>query len=83
MTHGHELRRRNVGGKGIAGQRRIGGRKTWDNYNSIINKIYFKKRKENVLFFSQGKYSLFFLNTDFLEPEMVTSSQSAHCLLKN
>ena len=44
MTHGYELRG-NVGGRGDAGQRGIKGGK-WDNCNSIINKIYFKKGKE-------------------------------------
>ena len=39
-THGYELRRENTGG-----WRRIKGRKKWDNCNSIINKIYFKKFK--------------------------------------
>ena len=43
MIHGHELRWRNDGGKGSAGQREIKGRKKWDNCNSIINKIYLKK----------------------------------------
>ena len=42
MTHGHELRWGNDGGRGCTGQRRVKGRKKWDNYNSIINKIYFK-----------------------------------------
>ena len=42
MTHGHELKRGNVGGMGCAGQRRIEGGK-WGNCNSIINKIYFLK----------------------------------------
>ena len=40
MTHGHELKVGNVGGRGCAGQKRIKGGK-WDNCNSIINKIYF------------------------------------------
>ena len=35
MTHGHEL----SGVQGRGGQRE----KNWDNCNSIINKIYFKK----------------------------------------
>ena len=39
MTHGHELKRGNVGGRGYAGQRGIKGGK-WDNCNSIINNIY-------------------------------------------
>ena len=35
---------RNAGGRGGAGQREIKGRKKkWDNCNSIINEIYFKK----------------------------------------
>ena len=40
MTHGHELKEGNVGGRGWAGQRGIKGVK-WDNCNSINNKIYF------------------------------------------
>ena len=43
MTHGHELRWGNDGGKGGIEQRGIKGRKEWDNCNSIVNKIYFKK----------------------------------------
>ena len=44
MTHGHELRGMNAGGRWGAGQRggNKGKKKIWDNYNSIINKIYFK-----------------------------------------
>ena len=37
-THGHELRGGMWGGGGSTGQRGIKGK--WDNYNSIINKIY-------------------------------------------
>ena len=33
---------------GGAGQRGIKGREKWDNCNSIINKIYFKKGKNKV-----------------------------------
>ena len=42
MTHGHEL----VEGmlRWGTGWRGIKGRKKWDNYNSVMNKIYFKKR---------------------------------------
>ena len=42
MTHGHEIKGGNVGGRGCAGQRGVKGGK-WDNCNSIINKKYFKK----------------------------------------
>ena len=42
MTHGRELKEGNVGGRGGAGWRGVKGGK-WDNCNSIINKIYFKK----------------------------------------
>ena len=50
MTHGHELSGLGGGawnsvGRGDAGWRRIKGRKKLDNYNSIINRIYFKKIK--------------------------------------
>ena len=41
MTHGHEVREGNAGGRG-AGHRGIKEGK-WDNCNSVINKIYFKK----------------------------------------
>ena len=43
MAHGHELRLGNDGRRAGAGWRGIKGRKKWDNCNSIINKIYFKK----------------------------------------
>ena len=43
MTHGHELRWGNYGGRVGTGGREIKGRKKWDICNSIINKIYFKK----------------------------------------
>ena len=39
MTHGHELRLGNDGGRSCAGQRGIKGREKWNNCNSIINKI--------------------------------------------
>ena len=46
MTHGHELREGECWcGGGGAGQRGIKERKKWDNCNSIINKIYFKKEE--------------------------------------
>ena len=44
MTHGHELKGVNVGGRGCAGWRGIKGGK-WDNCNSIISKIYFLKKE--------------------------------------
>ena len=43
MTHGHELRWGNDGGRGGTGRRGIKGRKKWNNCNRIINKIYLKK----------------------------------------
>ena len=43
MSHGHDLRWGKGDGRGDAGQRGIKGRKKWDNCNSLINKIYFKK----------------------------------------
>ena len=45
MTHGHELLGGKVGGKGWAGWSGVKGGK-WDNCNSIINKIYFKKKNK-------------------------------------
>ena len=44
ITHGHELRWQNDHGRGCTGQREIKGRKKWDNYNSLINKIYLKRK---------------------------------------
>ena len=44
--HGHELRGGNSVWRGVAGQRGIKGRKKWDNYNTIINKVYFRKTKQ-------------------------------------
>ena len=41
MTHGHELRWENDGGKGCTGQRGIQRRKKWDNCNVMVNIIYF------------------------------------------
>ena len=43
MTHGHELKMGNVGGRGCAGWRGVKGEE-WDNCNSIINKIYTKNK---------------------------------------
>ena len=37
----HELRERNAGGFGGAGQSGV-KEENWENYNSIINKIYLK-----------------------------------------
>ena len=51
MTHGYELWG-NGGGRRGAGQKRIKGRKIWDNCNRIINKIYLinnKRKMEGVL----------------------------------
>ena len=47
ITHGHELSWGNDGGKGCAGWKAVKGRKKWDNSNSIINKIYLRKRNTN------------------------------------
>ena len=46
MTHGHELKGRNVGGRVCAGRKGVKGVK-WDNCNSIINKIYFLEKLAN------------------------------------
>ena len=42
-THRHELQWGNVGGRGCAGWRGMKGGK-WDNWNSIINTIYFEEK---------------------------------------
>ena len=44
MTHGRELKGGNEDGRGCAGQSGIKGG-GWDNYNSIINKIFLKLKK--------------------------------------
>ena len=59
MTHGPELKGGNAGGGWCAVQRGIKEGK-WDNYNSIINKIYLiymrgKKRSTSWFFFSLSK----------------------------
>ena len=46
-THGRQLRWGNAGGRRVAEQREIKGRRKWDNCNSIINKIYLKKRERD------------------------------------
>ena len=48
MTHGHELRGKECGWEGVSRVEGHKEEKKWDNYNSIINKIYFKnKNKKN------------------------------------
>ena len=42
MTHGHELRVGHCWREGGCRAERDKGEKKWDNYNSIINKIYLK-----------------------------------------
>ena len=59
MTHGHELRWGNDGGRGNAGQRRIKGRKKWDNCNSIINKTYLKREIDSIIFLDRKVFSYF------------------------
>ena len=50
MTHGPELRWvGDDGGRAGAGQPGIKGRKKWDSYSSIINKIYLKNTKRPFL----------------------------------
>ena len=48
MTHGHEPKGGNVGGRWCAGRRGI-KRGKWDDCNSIINKIYLKKKQDKQL----------------------------------
>ena len=60
MTHGHELRGRDAGGRGGAGQRGIKGRKKQDKCNSIINKIYKKTKTKNKI------YNYKFINSKIL-----------------
>ena len=45
--------RGNVRGNRGTRQKKIKGRKKWDNCNSIINEIYFKKEGKALLFFLQ------------------------------
>ena len=42
MTHGHELKWGNDGGRGGTGQRGIKRRKKWDNCSSIIKYSFIK-----------------------------------------
>ena len=43
MIHRHELRSGEYSREAVSGGEAKGGKKEWDNCNSIINKIYFKK----------------------------------------
>ena len=45
MTHRHDLRWGNDGGRGLQGGGEERRGKIWGNCNSIINKIYLKKKK--------------------------------------
>ena len=47
-THGHELREELLEERGVPGGRGHRG-ESWDNFNSIINKIYFKKPRKVTL----------------------------------
>ena len=58
MTHGHELKGGNVGGRGCARQNVIKDGK-WDNCISIINKIYLRKS-------SKGQKTIHQNNSHFL-----------------
>ena len=51
MAHGHELRGGLLEEMGATRWRRAQGEK-WDKYNSIINKIYFKKNHLQFTIFS-------------------------------
>ena len=44
MTHRHELRWGNAGGRGVQGGGELKRGKIRENCNSIINKIYLKKK---------------------------------------
>ena len=48
VTRGHELRGETAGGKAYTRQREQRENK-WDNCNSIINKIYLKKKTKTLL----------------------------------
>ena len=54
-TYGHEQRWGNAGGRDGAVWRGIKGREKWDNCNSIINKIYLKKKKRSRVSVCQGE----------------------------
>ena len=66
MTHGHELKGGNAGGRACAGQRGIKGEK-WDNSNSIIDRIIiiiiiimltfciYRRKKEELCNYNIGK----------------------------
>ena len=49
MTHGHELRWGNAGGRGgYRAEGNKGERKKWDNCNSLINKIFYILKNKSV-----------------------------------
>ena len=72
MTHGHELKGGTVGGRGCAGRRGVKGGK-WDNYNSIINTIYFLKRLKFPL--AERKKELRPFATAWMELESIMLSE--------
>ena len=53
ITHGHQLKWGNDGGRWGIGQRRMKGRKKWYNLNAIINKIYLKNKNKLVKYFKK------------------------------
>ena len=61
MTHGHELRWGKCQWEEGTGWKGLKGRKNWDNCNSIINKIYFKKRIHSTLV---SAYSWYYVGTN-------------------
>ena len=52
------LRGRNAGERRGAGRQGIKGSKKWDNCNSIINKIYFKKEEKAKHYRYFNQYSI-------------------------
>ena len=65
MTHGHEVKGGNGGGRGCAGWRGVKGGK-WDNCNSVINKIYIYK----ILFYQIKKVN-FVISSLYLDKTLV------------
>ena len=59
-THGHELRWgvMEYWWEGAVRWRGIKVRKKWDNCNSIINKIYFKKRNMSTMTYLLGQWGM-------------------------
>ena len=81
MTHGHELRWWNDGGRGFRGCRGIKGRKKWDDCN-IFKNIFFKKTYNpvHVTKWSRSDPSYFGDRSYYAQCDRTACAKCAYCL---